>query len=133
MLAYSYDAVYAEKNGIKTLVPISFVSEDAYLTEIERISKLYEIEENDLKVKSRNGISVKILKPPVVENNPVIFLSRQKNINYQDYFTSKVISSEISAYLRECISQKANIFVTGNHDVEKNDILNFLLIYVRKE
>ena len=40
LTVYSCNAVYAEKNGIKTLLPISFVSEDAYLTEIERISKL---------------------------------------------------------------------------------------------
>ena len=42
LTAYSYDAVYAEKNGIKTLVPISFVSEEAYLAEIERISNKIE-------------------------------------------------------------------------------------------
>ena len=129
LFVYSYDKMFAEKNGNIIKILINFPSEQAYLKEIERIIKYFDADSKDEDIITiiKDDIIIKIILVPEVANEPYISIERKKDLSYSTYFKSKLISSEIAAYFRACLKQKANIFIVGNASVDKSPILNFLL------
>lgn len=128
LYAYSYNKIFAEKNGKNIQLPLAFTTEDAYLSEITRIIHCYDgsLTEKKIVFNTKNSI-IKILMPPLVNNEPYFSIERKKEVSFSEYFKNKLISSEISAYFRECLARKANIFIVGDFSVNKSMILNFLL------
>lgn len=124
-----YDKIYAEKNGTVSMLPIAFSTKDAFFAEVEKIKRALDINSKDEKniLTAQNGVVVKLFLPPAVKNQPYLEIAKRTTLSFTDYFQNKLVSSEISAYLKECLEQNVNIFVLGDASVNKNQILNFML------
>ncbi len=129
--AYSHDKIFGEKNGNIVKIPIIFSSQDAYIAEVEKIAKLYDFyldkKNPQVTISTPSNSVINILMPPIVEKEPFISIFRKNKQQYTSYFSSKIISSEMVSYLRDCISQKANIFIVGDASVDKTSLMNFLI------
>ena len=123
----AFDKVFAKKNNEIKILPIAFSSKEDYLNEVERICKINDVICEGKVSFSFKDYNVQILFPPIVKNEPLLIISKKKKTTYSEYFQNKFISSEMSAYLKECLEKKANIFILGSNSVDKNSILNFLL------
>ena len=123
----AFDKVFAKKNNEIKILPIAFSSKEDYLNEVERICKINDVICEGKVSFSFKDYNVQILFPPIVKNEPLLIISKKKKITFSEYFQNKFISSEMSAYLKECLEKKANIFILGSNSVDKNSILNFLL------
>lgn len=129
--AYSHDKIYGEKSGNAIKIPLVFSSVENYIAEVEKIAKLYDCvldkKNPQVSVCTPGNSVINILMPPIVEEEPFIRIFRKSKQQYSSYFSTKIISSEMAAYLRDCISQRANIFVVGDASVEKTSLMNFLV------
>lgn len=129
--AYSHDKIFGEKNGNIVKIPIIFSNQDSYIAEVEKIAKLYDFyldkKNPQVTISTPSNSIINILMPPIVEKEPFIRILRKNKQEYTSYFSSKIISSEMVAYLRDCLSQKANIFIIGDASVDKTSLMNFLV------
>ena len=125
---YSYNNIRSEKNGVISKSGFTFLSETAYRKEIYNIAELYEnipTNENPCsKINISDDITMKIMVPPIVSDGIFTVISRKsakKEISAENF-----VSEEITAYLKECLKQKLNIFVIGSADTDKTGTLEFL-------
>lgn len=129
--AYSHDKIYGEKNGSIIKIPLVFSSQETYFAEVEKIARLYDCyidKKNPQATISTPGNSViNILIPPIVEKEPFISILRKNKQLYSTYFSTKIVSSEMVAYFRDCIAQQANIFIVGDASVDKTSLMNFMV------
>lgn len=129
--AYSHDKIYGEKNGSIIKIPLVFSSQETYFAEVEKIARLYDCyidKKNPQATISTPGNSViNILIPPIVEKEPFISILRKNKQLYATYFSTKIVSSEMVAYFRDCIAQQANIFIVGDASVDKTSLMNFMV------
>lgn len=129
--AYSHDKIFGEKNGNVIKIPLIFSSQEAYTTEIEKIARLYDCyidrKNPQATICTPSNSVINILMPPIVEKEPFISILRKNKQLYSTYFSTKIVSSEMVAYLRDCISQRANIFIIGDASVDKTPLMNFMV------
>lgn len=129
--AYSHDKIYGEKDGNSMKIPLVFSSVENYIAEVEKIARLYDCvldkKNPQVSVCTPGNSVINILMPPIVEEEPFIKIFRKSKNQYSSYFSKKIISSEMAAYLRDCISQRANIFIVGDASVEKTSLMNFMV------
>ena len=129
--AYSYDKIYGEKNGNIVKIPLVFSSAEVYFAEIEKIARLYDyyLDKKNPKatISTPSNSIINILIPPIVEKEPFISIFRKNKQLYSSYFSTKIVSSEMVAYFRDCIFQRANIFIVGDASVDKTSLMNFMV------
>lgn len=129
--AYSHDKIYGEKNGSVIKIPLVFSSAEVYFAEVEKIARLYDCyldkKNPQATICTPSSSVINILIPPIVENEPFISIFRKNKQLYSSYFSTKMVSSEMVAYLRDCISQRANIFIVGDASVDKTSLMNFMV------
>lgn len=129
--AYSHDKIFGEKNGNVIKIPLIFSSQEAYTAEIEKIARLYDCyidrKNPQATICTPSNSVINILMPPIVEKEPFISILRKNKQLYSTYFSTKIVSSEMVAYLRDCISQRANIFIIGDASVDKTPLMNFMV------
>ena len=126
--AYSHDKIFGESDGQSSQLFMAFSSTQKYLEEIERIIRLYGAEEKNphIVINVTNSIYADIYMPPLVNSEPLICISRQKKSDNEKFFNQKLISSEISDYLKACLNRKTNIFIIGNASSDKIPLMNIL-------
>ena len=129
--AYSHDKIFGEKNGNVIKIPLVFSSQETYTAEIEKIARLYDCyidrKNPQATICTPSNSVINILMPPIVEKEPFISILRKNKQLYSTYFSTKIVSSEMVAYLRDCISQRANIFIIGDASVDKTPLMNFMV------
>lgn len=129
--AYSHDKIFGEKNGNVIKIPLVFSSQEAYTAEVEKIARLYDCyidkKNPQATICTPSNSVINILMPPIVEKEPFISILRKNKQLYSTYFSTKIVSSEMVAYLRDCISQRANIFIIGDAFVDKTPLMNFMV------
>lgn len=129
--AYSHDKIFGEKNGNVIKIPLIFSSQETYTAEIEKIARLYDCyidrKNPQATICTPSNSVINILMPPIVEKEPFISILRKNKQLYSTYFSTKIVSSEMVAYLRDCISQRANIFIIGDASVDKTPLMNFMV------
>ena len=128
LTAYSYDNIFAEKNGTSRKIIKSFASKEKYFEQIKKLSAMSNstFSEKNLHftVNLPQGYLAEIFLPPLVKPEPVVIVSNPltaKNNNFD-----KIISDEMLEYLQKCVDKKINIFVVAPSNIDKSSILNVL-------
>ena len=128
--AYSHDKIFGEKNGNAIKIPLVFSSKETYCQEVEKIARLYDCnidkKNPQATISTPSNSVINILMPPIVEKEPFISILRKNKQLFSTYFSAKIVSSEMVAYFRDCISQQANIFIVGDASVDKTSLMNFM-------
>lgn len=129
LIIYSYNKIYTEKNRESVSSEVTFSSEASYRKEIIRIAELYEnvpsYENPCSEINISDEINIKIIIPPLVSEGIHTVISRNSRQNRIPFEQS--LSNEIYTYLQECVKQNLNIFITGSANINKNDVMQFLL------
>ena len=129
LTAYSYNNIFAKKNGISKKILKTFPSKEKYFEQINKfisIKKINSQEKNlHFTVNLSQGISAEVYLPPLVQPEPVVILTNSSVKNNQEF--NKIISDEMLNYLQKCVEKKINVFVVAPSNIDKSSILNVLL------
>ena len=128
LYVYSPNKIYEEKNGVMQKSSFAYSSYTFYAEEIEKITELYGCilteSSPEATIDISNSVTLEVLVPPAVSDG-IYTVIRRKNRNGSSP-SKLIISDEINSYLKECLNQKINIFVTGDAYTDKAAVLKLL-------
>lgn len=132
ILIYGPHNIYVEKDGAMVESDLSFKDMESFISAIEKIANQYDriisSQNPSYNITLSNGIKINAIIPPMIKEGAYLSLRRQPKClrNFEGIIEDKIISNEILLFLKECLNMNLNIFVTGEAQVNKTNILNFL-------
>lgn len=132
VLIYGPHSIYVEKDGSLEESDLSLKDLDTLLSSIEKIANQYDriinSQNPSYNITLSNGIRINAIVPPMIKEGAYLSLRRQPKCvrNFDGIIEDKVVSNEILLFLKECLNNNLNIFVTGEAQVNKTNVLNFL-------
>lgn len=127
---YDPNKIYVEKNGVLAKSEMFLPEENSVKKIIESIANKYDIIINPqnpcFNINLAKGVKINAIVPPMSDKKAFLSIRRiakpEQNIN--KLIDENVLSNEIVLFLKECLKNRLNIFVTGSAYVSKVNVLN---------
>ncbi len=136
VMVNAYDDIYVEKAGKLTRSDVTFTSNAAVLSTIERIISPLgrRIDESSPMVDARlaDGSRVNAIIPPLALRGPCITIRKfsDKKLTDRDLIKYVTLNESMVTFVRMCVEQKKNIIVSGGTGSGKTTLLNILSNYI---
>lgn len=136
VMVNSYNDIYIEKAGQLTKSDVTFTSDAAVMSTIERIISPLgrRIDESSPMVDARlaDGSRVNAIIPPLALKGPCITIRKfsDKKLTDRDLISYATINESMVSFVRMCVEQKKNIIVSGGTGSGKTTLLNILSNYI---
>ncbi|MGB1882609.1 MAG: ATPase, T2SS/T4P/T4SS family [Gammaproteobacteria bacterium] len=131
-----FDDIYVERGGKLGKSEITFSSDDAVMSAIERIVSPLgrRIDESSPMVDARlkDGSRVNAIIPPLALRGPCLTIRKfaKNKLTDQDLIGFGAISPEMVAFLKVAVEQKLNIVISGGTGSGKTTLLNVLSNFI---
>lgn len=131
-----YDEIYLERGGRLTRSDVTFSSDDAVMSAIERIVSPLgrRIDESSPMVDARlkDGSRVNAIIPPLALRGPCLTIRKfsKKKLTDQDLIAFGAISPAMIAFLKVAVAQRRNIVISGGTGSGKTTLLNMLSSFI---
>lgn len=136
VMVNAYDDIYVEKAGKLIRSDVTFTSDAAVMSTIERIISPLgrRIDESSPMVDARlaDGSRVNAIIPPLALKGPCITIRKfsEKKLTDRDLIKYVTLSESMVTFIRMCVEQKKNIIVSGGTGSGKTTLLNILSNYI---
>jgi len=136
VMVNAYDDIYIEKAGKLTKSDVTFTSDAAVMSTIERIISPLgrRIDESSPMVDARlaDGSRVNAIIPPLALKGPCITIRKfsDKKLTDRDLIRFVTLNESMVTFIRMCVEQKKNIIVSGGTGSGKTTLLNILSNYI---
>ena len=134
-----YDDIYTEKGGRLTKSEVTFSSDDAVMSAIERIVSPLgrRIDESSPMVDARlkDGSRVNAIIPPLALRGPCLTIRKfsKKKLTSDDIVKFGAISEDMVKFLKVAVEQRKNIVISGGTGSGKTTLLNVLSNYIPED
>lgn len=131
-----YNDIYVEKAGKLIRSEVTFTSDAAVMSTIERIISPLgrRIDESSPMVDARlaDGSRVNAIIPPLALKGPCITIRKfsEKKLTDRDLIQYVTLNESMVTFIRMCVEQKKNIIVSGGTGSGKTTLLNILSNYI---
>jgi len=136
IMVNKYDEIYIEKGGKLTLSGVTFSSDDAVMSAIERIVSPLgrRIDESSPYVDARlqDGSRVNAIIPPLALRGPCITIRKfsKEKLDHNDLIRFGAINEPMVKFLRVAVEQRKNILISGGTGSGKTTLLNVLSNFI---
>jgi len=136
VMVNAFDDIYIEKAGQLTRSEVTFTSDAAVMSTIERIISPLgrRIDESSPMVDARleDGSRVNAIIPPLALKGPCITIRKfsDKKLTDRDLIRFVTLNESMVTFIRMCVEQKKNIIVSGGTGSGKTTLLNILSNYI---
>ena len=136
IMVNKYDDIYVERGGRLTKSEVTFSSDDAVMSAIERIVSPLgrRIDESSPMVDARlkDGSRVNAIIPPLALRGPCVTIRKfsKKKLTAEDLIGFGAISAQMIAFLRIAVAQRRNIVISGGTGSGKTTLLNMLSSFI---
>lgn len=136
VMVNAYNDIYIEKAGKLTKSEVTFTSDAAVMSTIERIISPLgrRIDESSPMVDARlaDGSRVNAIIPPLALKGPCITIRKfsDKKLTDRDLIRFVTLNESMVTFVRMCVEQKKNIIVSGGTGSGKTTLLNILSNYI---
>ena len=136
IMVNKYDDIYVERGGRLTKSEVTFSSDDAVMSAIERIVSPLgrRIDESSPMVDARlkDGSRVNAIIPPLALRGPCVTIRKfsKKKLTAEDLIGFGAISAPMIAFLRIAVAQRRNIVISGGTGSGKTTLLNMLSSFI---
>lgn len=131
-----YDSIYVERRGQLHPYPLSFTSDKAVISVIERIVAPLgrHIDESSPMVDARlkDGSRVNAIIPPLAIHGSAITIRKfpKRKLTGDDLVNLGSISPEMLRFLKVCVEARKNIIISGGTGSGKTSLLNILSNFI---
>ncbi|MEQ8494743.1 MAG: CpaF family protein, partial [Gammaproteobacteria bacterium] len=131
-----YDDIYVERSGKLTRSEVTFSSDDAVMSAIERIVSPLgrRIDESSPMVDARlrDGSRVNAIIPPLALRGPCLTIRKfaKQKLTADDLVKFGAISPAMVAFLKVAVEQRRNIVISGGTGSGKTTLLNVLSNFI---
>lgn len=136
IMVNKFDEIYVEKGGRLTLSGVTFSSDDAVMSAIERIVSPLgrRIDESSPYVDARlqDGSRVNAIIPPLALRGPCITIRKfsKDKLTHDDLIRFDAINEPMVKFLQVAVEQKLNILISGGTGSGKTTLLNVLSNFI---
>jgi pilus assembly protein CpaF len=136
IMVNKHDEIYIEQSGKLRKSTVTFSSDDAVMSAIERIVSPLgrRIDESSPYVDARlkDGSRVNAIIPPLALRGPCITIRKfsKKKLNAQDLIGFGAISEPMVKFLQVAVEQRRNIVISGGTGSGKTTLLNVLSNFI---
>ena len=136
IMVNKYDEIYIERAGKLTLSDVSFSSDDAVMSAIERIVSPLgrRIDESSPMVDARlkDGSRVNAIIPPLALRGPCLTIRKfaKTKLTSDDIVRFGAINEPMVKFLKVAVEQRKNILISGGTGSGKTTLLNVLSNYI---
>jgi len=136
VMVNSYDDIYVERNGVLSKSEITFTSDDAVMSTIERIISPLgrRIDESSPMVDARlqDGSRVNAIIPPLSLKGPCITIRKfsEKKLTDRDLMGFGTVNEQMVEFIKTCVEQRKNMVISGGTGSGKTTLLNILSNYI---
>lgn len=136
IMVNQYDSIYFESHGKLHRSEVTFSSDDAVLSVIDRIISPLgrRIDESSPMVDGRlkDGSRVNAIIPPLAIKGPCLTIRKfsKKSMTVEDLISYGSISSEVVDFLQTAVKNRKNIIISGGTGSGKTTFLNLLSSFV---
>ena len=138
IMVNKFDEIYIEKAGKLTLSGVTFSSDDAVMSAIERIVSPLgrRIDESSPYVDARlkDGSRVNAIIPPLALRGPCITIRKfsKNKLDHNDLIKYGAINEQMVRFLQVAVEQRRNILISGGTGSGKTTLLNVLSNFIPK-
>ncbi len=131
-----FDDIYVERDGKLTRSDVTFSSDDAVMSAIERIVSPLgrRIDESSPMVDARlrDGSRVNAIIPPLALRGPCLTIRKfaKKKLTADDLVSFGAINEDMVAFLKVAVEQRLNIVISGGTGSGKTTLLNVLSNFI---
>ncbi|MDZ7813012.1 MAG: ATPase, T2SS/T4P/T4SS family [Ideonella sp.] len=131
-----YDSIYVERRGQLHPYPLSFTSDKAVISVIERIVAPLgrHIDESSPMVDARlkDGSRVNAIIPPLAIHGSAITIRKfpKRKLTGDDLVNLGSVSPEMLRFLKVCVESRKNIIISGGTGSGKTSLLNILSNFI---
>ncbi|MCC6707892.1 MAG: Flp pilus assembly complex ATPase component TadA [Gammaproteobacteria bacterium] len=136
IMVNKYDDIYIERAGRLTKSEVTFSSDDAVMSAIERIVSPLgrRIDESSPMVDARlkDGSRVNAIIPPLALRGPCVTIRKfsKKKLTADDLIGFGAISQPMIDFLKIAVAQRRNIVISGGTGSGKTTLLNMLSSFI---
>ena len=136
IMVNKYDDIYVERGGRLTKSNVTFSSDDAVMSAIERIVSPLgrRIDESSPMVDARlkDGSRVNAIIPPLALRGPCVTIRKfsKKKLTADDLVGFGAVSTAMVAFLKVAVEQRRNIIISGGTGSGKTTLLNMLSSFI---
>jgi pilus assembly protein CpaF len=136
IMVNKFDEIYIEKDGKLTLSDITFSSDDAVMTAIERIVSPLgrRIDESSPLVDARlkDGSRVNAIIPPLALRGPCLTIRKfaKQKLQAQDLVNFGALDDKMVKFLETAVKNHMNILISGGTGSGKTTLLNVLSNFI---
>jgi pilus assembly protein CpaF len=136
IMVNKFDEIYIEKGGKLTLSGVTFSSDDAVMSAIERIVSPLgrRIDESSPYVDARlkDGSRVNAIIPPLALRGPCITIRKfsKEKLTHNDLIRFGAINEPMVKFLQIAVEQRKNIIISGGTGSGKTTLLNMLSNFI---
>jgi len=136
IMVNKFDEIYIEKGGKLTLSGVTFSSDDAVMSAIERIVSPLgrRIDESSPYVDARlkDGSRVNAIIPPLALRGPCITIRKfsKEKLTHDDLIRFGAINENMVKFLQVAVDQRLNILISGGTGSGKTTLLNVLSNFI---
>ncbi|MCB1747590.1 MAG: Flp pilus assembly complex ATPase component TadA [Gammaproteobacteria bacterium] len=136
IMVNKYDDIYVERDGKLTKSEVTFSSDDAVMSAIERIVSPLgrRIDESSPMVDARlrDGSRVNAIIPPLALRGPCLTIRKfaKKKLTSDDLLGFGAISEPMVKFLKVAVEQRCNIVISGGTGSGKTTLLNVLSNFI---
>ncbi len=136
IMVNKFDEIYIERSGKLTLSGVTFSSDDAVMSAIERIVSPLgrRIDESSPYVDARlkDGSRVNAIIPPLALRGPCITIRKfsKDKLTHDDLIRFGAINENMVKFLQVAVEQRLNILISGGTGSGKTTLLNVLSNFI---
>jgi len=136
IMVNKYDDIYLERSGKLSKSDITFSSDNAVMSAIERIVSPLgrRIDESSPMVDARlkDGSRVNAIIPPLALRGPCITIRKfsKSKLTDKDYIKFGALNANMVSFLQVAVKQRKNIIISGGTGSGKTTLLNILSNFI---
>ncbi len=136
IMVNKFDEIYVERAGRLTLSDITFSSDDAVMSAIERIVSPLgrRIDESSPMVDARlrDGSRVNAIIPPLALRGPCLTIRKfaKQKLTDEDLIGFGALNQAMATFLKMAVEQRMNIIISGGTGSGKTTLLNVLSNFI---